>query len=103
MKTLTLRYEDGKFFQKGVDVLMAVDLVYHAFNNSFDIAVLCTGDIDLIEAVRKVKSMGKRIIVFSHPRLVSKELQKGADFFINVEKLNDEELNQFSNIKNNIK
>ncbi len=99
LKTLPLKYEDNKFFQKGIDVRMAVDIIYHAFNDNFDIAILCSGDIDLLEAVKMVKNHGKRIIIISHPNISSKELQKEADFFINIEKLNEEELNQFSNIK----
>ena len=100
LKTLPLKYEDGKIFQKGIDVQMAVDLVYHAFIDNFDVVVLCSGDIDIKEAVKLVKSLGKRVIVVSHPRLASRELIKEADLFINIEKFKDEELNEFSNIKN---
>ncbi len=48
MRTYPLKYEGGKIFQKGVDVQIAVDLVTHAFRDNFDIAVLCSGDIDLL-------------------------------------------------------
>lgn len=99
LKTLPLKYEDGKIFQKGVDVQMAVDLVYHAFSNNFDIVIICSGDIDLKEAVKLVKSFGKKVIIMSHPKLASKELIKEADVFINIEKFNEEQLNEFSRVK----
>ncbi len=99
LKTLPLKYENGKIIQKGIDVRIAVDLVYNALNNNFDVAIICSGDIDLIEAVKMAKNHGKRIIMVSHPNISSKELQKEADFFINIKKLNVDELNNFSRIK----
>jgi uncharacterized LabA/DUF88 family protein len=99
LKTTPLKYENERIVQKGIDVRIAVDLVYNALNDNFDIAIICSGDIDLIEAIKMAKNHGKRIIIASHPNISSKELQKEADFFINIEKLNDEELNDFSRIK----
>jgi len=99
LKTLPLKYEDGKLFQKGIDVQMAVDLVYHAFSNNFDVVVLCSGDIDLKEAISLVKKLGKKVIIMSHRKLASKEIVKEADLFINIEELTDEQLNEFSRIK----
>ncbi len=99
LKTLPLKYENGKIVQKGIDVRIAIDLVYNALNNNFDIAVICSGDIDLIEAVKMAKNNGKRIILASHYNISSRELQKEADFFINFAKLKEEELNEFSATK----
>jgi len=99
IKTLPLKCENNKIFQKGIDVRIAVDLVYHSFSDNFDIAVICSGDIDLIEAVKLIKNLGKRVILVSHPELVSKELKKEADLFINIAKLEEQELNEFSRIK----
>jgi len=99
LKTLPLKYEDGKIFQKGVDVQMAVDMVYHAFSNNFDIVIICSGDIDLKEAVKLIKKFGKKVIIISHPKLASKELIKEADVFIDIEKFKDVELDEFSRVK----
>ena len=100
LTTLPLKYENGNIFQKGIDVRMAVDLVYHAFSNHFDSVVICSGDIDLVEAVKLVKRFGKKVIIMSHPTIASKELIKQADYFINIAKLKEDELNLFSRIKN---
>ena len=100
LKTLPLKYENSKIFQKGIDVMMAVDLVYHAFNNNYDVVILCSGDIDLKEAVKLVKSLGKKVVVISHSRLSSGELIKESDLFINTAKFTSEELNKFSKVKN---
>ena len=99
LKTLPLKYEDGKIFQKGVDVQIAVDMVHHAFKNNYDVAIICSGDIDLKEAVKLIKSLGKKVIIMSHQQLASKELVKEADVFIDIEKFNKEQLDEFSRVK----
>ena len=57
-----------KYHEKGVDVLMAVDLLIGAYENLFDTAILVTSDTDLIPAIDKVKERGKKIeyVGFSH-------------------------------------
>ena len=58
---------DG-YHEKGVDVLMAVDLLVGAYENTYDTAILISSDTDLIPAIDKVRSMKKKIeyIGFSH-------------------------------------
>ena len=38
--------DSNRFKQKGVDVLMAIDLISKAFRDQYDIAVIITGDDD---------------------------------------------------------
>ena len=99
IKTLPLKYEDNKIVQKGIDVLLSTDIICNAFKDNYDLLILSSGDIDLVESVKVVKGLGKRVIVFSHKDICSKELQREADFFINIAKLKEEELNDFSRIK----
>ena len=56
------------YHEKGVDVLMAVDLLVGAYENLYDTAILISSDTDLIPAIDKVRSMKKKIeyIGFSH-------------------------------------
>lgn len=60
--------KDNAYHEKGVDVLMAVDLVCGAYENLYDTAILVSSDTDLIPALDKVRSKGKRVeyIGFSH-------------------------------------
>ena len=99
LKTLPLKYEDGKIFQKGIDVLMAVDMVYHASRDNYDIAILCSGDIDLLEAVKLIKNFGKKVILLSHKNLASNDLVKEADVFIDINKLEDGQMDEFSRVR----
>ena len=58
---------DG-YHEKGVDVLMAVDLLAGAYEDLYDTAVLVSSDTDLIPALVKARSMKKKIeyVGFSH-------------------------------------
>ena len=96
LRTTPLKYENNKVFQKGVDVQLAVDLVAHAFQDNFDTAVICSGDIDLIESIKIVKNLGKRVLLGSHPNLASRKLRESADFFIDFSKFTQEQLDLFS-------
>jgi len=57
-----------RYHEKGVDVLMAVNLLVGAYENLYDTVILVTSDTDLIPALEKVRSKGKKIeyIGFSH-------------------------------------
>jgi len=57
-----------RYHEKGVDVLMAVDLLIGAYEDLFDTAILVTSDTDLIPAIDKVREKGKKIeyVGFSH-------------------------------------
>jgi uncharacterized LabA/DUF88 family protein len=88
-----------KIFQKGVDVQLAVDLVEFAYKDVFDIAVLLSGDIDLIECVRTTKNLGKHVVIFGDETVTSEEMKREADMFINLSRLDDKQLDQISHIK----
>ena len=47
--------------QKGVDTLIAFDLVALATRNAYDIAILVAGDQDFVRPILEVKMMNKRV------------------------------------------
>jgi len=55
------RIERGR--QKGVDVLLAVEMIKYAENEAYDTAIIVSGDSDLVPAVELVKSMGRHVEV----------------------------------------
>jgi uncharacterized LabA/DUF88 family protein len=79
LKTRPLIFRNGIFLQKGVDTLIATDLVAMAFLNHYDVACLVSGDGDLAPAVDAVKAAGKQIIVATFPRSRSTAISKSAD------------------------
>lgn len=79
LKTRPLIYRGGTFIQKGVDTLLATDMVSMAFLNHYDIAFLVSGDGDLAPAAEAVKAAGKQVIVAAFPRSRSAAIGKAAD------------------------
>jgi uncharacterized LabA/DUF88 family protein len=49
--------------QKGVDVNIALDCLDIGHANRYDVAALFTGDEDFVPLVRKVTSLGKRVLI----------------------------------------
>ena len=99
-KPLQFNYSDVKLFQKGVDVQLAVDLVDFTHKNVFDIAVILSGDIDLLESVKTAKGMGKQIILLGNSDVTAEEMKRHADLFVDVRRFNEEQLNRFTHIYN---
>ncbi len=89
---------DKGIFQKGVDVQLAVDLVSNAYLNNYDVAVLFSGDIDLLESIRTVKNLGKHVIIFSHEINIAKDMVREGDLIVNLKKLHDKQLDEFTHI-----
>jgi len=52
---------DGDLVEKGVDIMMAVDMLQLAHRNVYDTAILVTGDGDFDYVVRLVKDLGKHV------------------------------------------
>ena len=69
----------GNFRQKGVDVLMAIDMVDKANSNQYDIAIVVVGDLDHVEAIKTVKNKGKQVFGIYYKGSESKELRQHFD------------------------
>ena len=94
-----LQYSSSQgVFQKGVDVQLAVDLVSNAYLNNYDIAVIFSGDIDLFESVKLVKTLGKQVFIFSHKNLMADGMISICDFYKDLCRLEDARLDEFTHI-----
>ncbi|MBM3945443.1 MAG: NYN domain-containing protein [SAR202 cluster bacterium] len=65
--------------EKGVDIMLATDLLQMAWNNLYDVAILVSGDGDFAYAVQQVKNLGKHIEVAAFPSNLAWELTQAAD------------------------
>jgi len=107
IKTTPLKHAQGIIYQKGVDVLLATDMVHLANSNSYDVALILGGDADLIESIKLVKNNLKKIIVIAAyynsedllKSSISKDLIKEADFFINLKDLSEKEIGKISELR----
>ncbi len=60
--------------EKGIDVMIATDLLYFAWSDFYDVAILVSGDADFAYAVQAVKNMGKHVEVAYFESNISKDL-----------------------------
>jgi uncharacterized LabA/DUF88 family protein len=65
--------------EKGVDVMIATDLVSGAFKNLYDTAILVSGDGDFFPAIEAVKDLGKHVEVVAFEDNLSPEAERAAD------------------------
>ncbi len=50
---------NGRWYEKGVDVKIATDMVSLAYADEYDVAILVSGDGDLVPAVREIRRLGR--------------------------------------------
>ena len=60
--------------------MLATDLFYFAANNSYDIAILVSGDSDFGYTLQAVKNMGKHVEVAYFEHATSRDLLNSADY-----------------------
>jgi len=105
LKLKPLKFRDGEPRQKGVDVQLAVDLVSHAYQDNYDLAIVCSGDADLLDSMNLVKSLGKNVIIVSRISGEQDEattlafvMNRYADSVIDLGKLTPEEFKEFTHV-----
>jgi len=75
-----IRTKDDRYRQKGVDILLAVDMITKAFLNHYEIAILLGGDDDYVDLVKSIKDLtGKRIYRAYFQNSVSERLAESFD------------------------
>ncbi len=75
----TIRTAQGMQMEKGVDIMLCTDMLYFAWNNFYDTAILVSGDADFAYALQAVKNMGKHVEVAYFEGATSRELLNVAD------------------------
>jgi uncharacterized LabA/DUF88 family protein len=69
----------GTPIEKGIDIMLATDMLHFAWNDLYDVAVLVSGDSDFAYALQAVKNMGKHVEVAYFEKSISKDLLDIAD------------------------
>ena len=65
--------------EKGIDIMLATDLLRFAWNDLYDVAILVSGDGDFSYAVKAVKDVGKHVEIAAFPANLSWDLVHVAD------------------------
>lgn len=72
--------------EKGVDVMIAADLISHAYEDHYDTAILVSGDADFYPALQVVKDTGKQVEVAAFDSNLSSEAARFSDSIIKFDK-----------------
>ncbi len=72
--------------EKGVDVMIAADLIAHAYEDHYDTAILVSGDADFYPALQVVKDTGKQVEVAAFDTNLSSEAARFSDAIIKFDK-----------------
>lgn len=72
---------------KGTDVNLAVEMLRHAFNHSFDTAVLISRDADFASVVKIIKSLGCNVelVLFTSAKKYAQELTDCVDRVVTID------------------
>lgn len=74
VKLGTTRQREGVTVEKGVDVMLAVDVVNFGANHLYDTAIVVSGDADYAYALQTVKNMGRLVELAAFESNASKDL-----------------------------
>ena len=65
--------------EKGIDIMLATDMLRFAWDNLYDVGILVSGDGDFVYALKAVKDLGKHIEVAAFMPNLSPDLIQIAD------------------------
>ena len=86
--------------EKGVDVMIASDLISHAYEDHYDTAILVSGDADFYPALQVVKDTGKQVEVAAFDSNLSSEAARFSDVLVKFERSYFDDLWMSSSQKN---
>lgn len=75
----TTKLSQGVPVEKGIDIMLATDLLHFGWNDLYDVAILVSGDGDFAYALQAVKNMGKHVEVAYFESNISRNLLEVAD------------------------
>ncbi|MCM8829498.1 MAG: NYN domain-containing protein [Candidatus Omnitrophica bacterium] len=71
--------------EKGVDILLACDMLSLAYNDAYDTAILVSGDGDFAYVIKNIKLLNKKVEVAYFPKRRCWHLRQVSDKFIPLE------------------
>lgn len=84
-----LRKRGDSYLEKGVDIRLTTEFIAHAYNDSYQTAILATGDDDYVRAVEHVQDAGKRVVIASWENNIGRQLKRVCDEYIELDNIAD--------------
>ena len=72
-------HKGDRMVQKGVDVAIITDLLSLAYEGEYNRVVITAGDGDFLDAIKKVQSLGKEVLVSGYRCSMSRDLKDHGD------------------------
>ncbi len=76
----------GRWYEKGVDVKIATDMVAMAYSGEYDVAILVSGDSDLVPAVHEVRRIGRAVENAMPDARRSRHLAQESSRFVEIDR-----------------
>ena len=89
VKTKPLLRRGDHLIEKGVDVLIATDMLWHGLKGYAEHIVLVSGDADLVDAITRLMDNGVRVTVAMFARHASQSIMRAPDRFIDLSEHTD--------------
>jgi uncharacterized LabA/DUF88 family protein len=75
------------YHEKMTDVNIAVEMLTDAMKDKFDVAVLLSGDSDLVNVVHRVKELfRKQVVIVFPPERKPRTMRKAASAIVDIDK-----------------
>ncbi len=74
-----MKLSQGVPVEKGIDIMLATDLLHFGWNDLYDVAILVSGDGDFAYALQAAKNMGKHVEVAYFESNISRSMLEVAD------------------------
>lgn len=74
------KVSQGVAIEKGIDIMLATDMLNFAWKDLYDVAILVSGDSDFTYALQAVKNLGKYVEIAYFESVVSRDLLNIADY-----------------------
>ncbi len=69
---------------KRVDIALATEMLSHAYNDNYEVAVLVAGDEDYVPLVQEIKRTGKQVALWFFEDGLSRHLKRESDLFLDL-------------------
>lgn len=73
------KWNEKSEVEKGVDVALVTKMLSFGFKDTYDVAILVSGDADYIDAVEQIRNLGKRVEIVAFQGAIAPGLRKIAD------------------------
>jgi uncharacterized LabA/DUF88 family protein len=72
---------------KRVDITLSVDMLSHAYQRNYDVAILIAGDADYVPLVSAVKRAGLRVFLWFLEKGLNPALRREVDHYFNISQM----------------